>query len=180
LVSKTIQKKGDSELDLDNIRKEYGFYLKEVENLYGKKAKEVLEILLYYSKIGKKISENKIAKILKEDVNPVRKILYNFQNLGFVFSKFWKINKKGWQINSWHVDFKNLERIFSMKVPEENFSLEEDSDYVCMRCNKYFSEREALESNYICECGEFLINKKDHNYEIDKEEKIRSFVEELI
>ena len=182
-MSKKSQKKTEVDVNLGPIRQEYNFYLKEIEKLYGKKAKEVLEILLYYFKNNKRISENKIAKILNEDVNVIRKILYHFQNEGIVFSKFWKINKKGWQINSWHIDFKNLDKmltsqISSFKSETHDSDFFEDCEYVCLNCNKYFSEKEALENNYTCECGEFLVNRKDHSYDVDKEKETKSFIAE--
>ncbi len=164
------------------IKKHEELALKLVKEAYGPLAWHIMKLIFEYESSGKKISENRIAKILNVDVHDVRKVLYQLQNSGIVFSKFWKINKKGWQINSWHFDedgFKKYLSSLKSKRDEEDSSLK---PYICPVCGKKFSEEEALEYNYMCDsCEEVLVMGSELSFESEKDKKESiSYVEDLI
>jgi transcription initiation factor IIE alpha subunit len=153
------EKTGDLPLPKEKI-------LELVETTFGYPAREVMDLILRAHLAGKRISENKIAKLLNMDVHDVRRILYQLQNLGIIYSQFWKINKKGWQINSWHFHENGFLKFLSSQKPSSD---EKFSPYFCPVCGEEFSEEEALENNYLCpSCNEIVIPKE--NYQIEKKE----------
>jgi transcription factor E len=142
-------------------------YLAKLEPYLAKDYLLVLEVLIHSDISGERKDENLIAQILKKDVHDVRKILYHLQNQNLVFSKFWKVNEKGWYVNSWHVNFKEIERFLESKKSEEKeissqiFS--ENSNFVCSFCNTTFDYFEAMENSFICSnCGAPLESLADY------------------
>ena len=142
-------------------------YLAKLEPYLSKDYLLVLEVLIHSEIAGEKVDENIIAKILKKDVHDVRKILYHLQNQNLVFSKFWKVNEKGWYVNSWHVNFKEIERFLESKQNEENnyqpTSFSENTNFICPFCNTSFDYFEAMENSFICSnCGSALESLLDY------------------
>ena len=154
--------------DIDSI-------LNIIKEDYGTLAWQIMDLLWQYHLKGKRISENKIAKLLNVDVHDVRKVLYLFQNQGVVFSKFWKINKKGWQINSWHIKEENLKKLLQKK-DEEN----KKYDYFCPICGKKFTEDEALSLMYSCDsCSEILQKIESYEVKVENIKEQKNIIEEL-
>lgn len=161
---------------------EKSFKIEELYDFFDKEYLKVLEVLLDSLKKGYKVDENKIAEILKKDVHDVRKILYSLQNQNLVFSKFWKKNKNGWIINSWHLNINELKRYIEEKKKEymekcEN-KIEEENLFFCPICGSSYDYLKAFDFSFMCEnCGNPLSSKESYEIEMEFEkEKEKVFV----
>lgn len=140
-------------------------FLREVViSVVGKQAEEIVELL----NTKKYINEFLIAKKLKITINQARNILYKLSDQGLVSSIRKKDKKKGWYTYFWKLEILKclefLRGVLSKKVEQTNQHLkskETKEFYVCERCDREFTEENALLHDFTCsECGG-VFNVKD-------------------
>ncbi len=147
-----------------------------VENIAGKQATEIVDLLF-----GRKdVNEFLIAKKLKLTINQTRNILYKLSDHGIVSFTRKKDKRKGWYIYFWTLDiFKSIE-ILEKKILLEIEQLknqlrnrETKRFYSCRTCNVEIGEETALLNHFTCaECGQVYSLSESENVIKDLENRI--------
>ncbi|MFH1642977.1 MAG: hypothetical protein ABIC04_08845 [Nanoarchaeota archaeon] len=145
-----------------------------IEKITGKDVVPLVKVL----KNKKDVSEFKLAKDIKKNINETRNMLYRLYNQNLVSSTRKKDKNKGWYIYYWTLNLNRM-RYLAKKSKEvymtklmARLEREKNLDYYsCMsKCTRLEFET-ATEGNFKCpECGG-LLHQNDSNEFINKLEK---------
>jgi transcription initiation factor TFIIE subunit alpha len=155
-----------------------------VEEIAGPDCVELVRLII---KLGKNISEFKLAEELGLIINQVRNMLYRLQKYNLVNSTRKKDKKKGWYIYYW--TFNEIQaRDLIMNLKEKKISnlrkkLEKETSSKFLTCSKKclrLKFEDAIEYGFKCpECGN-LLKEIDNKKEINSIKKQISLLEKEI
>ncbi len=131
-----------------------------ISEMIGEEAIPILNML----KEGKSISEFKISKVLKKEINEIRHILYKLHGLDLVDFERKKDDDKGWYVYFWLYKPKTMKHISSVhkktKLTRMVERLEREKNhefYICTNKCTRLNFDTAFDFGYKCpECGTVL------------------------
>lgn len=140
---------------------------------------DALGLALTLNKFGE-LSEFKLAKLLREDINSVRTKLYHLQQHNLLNSRKRKSEESGWYVYYWSLNPKGfrdmgaeLVKARLREVEEEIEKLQRENQVVCPNGCLSLSNEDALEMNYqCCECGA-LLTPANHDKRIERLNALR-------
>ncbi len=158
----------------ESDKKQIKFLKKIVEELVGKQAVPIIDLLA-----GKKdINEFTIANKLKLTINQTRNILYRLSDYGLVSFIRKKDKRKGWYIYFWTLDTHKslflLEEILKKELENlenELKSRKEKRYYFCDTCSIEVTEETALLNDFTCSECEEIYKLADNQEKVQELEK---------
>lgn len=142
-------------------------FLKEVVIIVvGKHAEKIVDLMSG----TKNVNEFLIAKKLDLTINQTRNILYKLSDHGLVSSIRKKDKKKGWYTYFWKIEIVKSLEFLKIQLEKQLVQLENQIKsretkmfYACERCNREFTEENALINEFMCnECGD-VFKVKDNS-----------------